>query len=433
MSNLDFSYGVYDQSGKLLKGSLIGYGELARLLDAKWVPLYLESGKEGVLLGCRFIVQIIGGREERALFLAKYPIGDLNSDIITKFYERGVLETESLEEVSYEVLGLWDKGDIENIEQIWTPYGTYEFVIGKLLANEQVRVQSSNLFKGLSLLAKVAQELQPVLPLGFKLAVSISPVEADLLIRSEEPQASVDLSEDRYLEGHTGASIYDIFYTIYNKMAQGQFGDFRFNDRRKLAEELLKIALKEYPENIYKLYRHNLNRLFQLCLGNQTDCDLILIINHIVKENLDVSGIDNRTAVELIENLAPRVYGVDNYQEVDSFLIRLYEGISDSYKRNTQKFLLRENIFWVNVVSDAVKRIAEDRDRELLHLLARKTFNESKTAKQFNEGVQKCVNRFIREDALGLLKFALDELEWESGEGGEVLVKALRELLGYGI
>ena len=425
MPNLDFSYGVYDSTGELLKGSLRGYKDLARLLDAKGVPLYLESGKEGVLLGCRFIVQIIGGREERALFLAKYPIGELHSDIITKFYERGVLETESLDEVSYEVLGLWEKGDIENIERIVTFNKIYKFVVGKLIQNEKVLVKSLDLFQSLSLLVKVAQELQPVLLLGFKMVVSKSPVEADLLIRSAEQDAAMDLEGG--VMRNARASMYAKFYRVYKEHIYGQFGEYRFKGRRELADKINKITFRDYPEDIYEHYSQDMNKLFKFCMDNSDD--LISIINRIVTEKKVVRGIEDGTVVELMEKLAPRVY--DTYHtKVVSFLLERYKGISDPHKRKLQEFLLEKNIFWEGVMRDALRRIVVERDRKLLHILARKSFTDPKTAKQFADCVRNAL-LLTRAEALDFLNLTLEELEYDSGEGGQFLVKALYDMLDY--
>ena len=429
MPNSDFRYGVYDTTGKLHKGDLKGYGELAEQLDVRRVAFYLESGKEGVILGCRFIVQIIGGREERALFIARCPIDEIGLEAIATFYERAKEEIESLEEPRYKVLGLWKRGDIEDIEKVETPAGNiYELVIGKLIANEKLSVKTSDLFKGISLIAKVVQELKSMLHLGFKFAVSKSPFEADLLIRPEEAHADVDLDIGEGRIRYAEARRFEKFYQIYKDNIYRRGGEYSFKDRKGLADEIIRIAIRKYTGDICKLYQRDVNRLFQLCMGNSED--LIRVINQIVEDELAISGIEGGTAVDVIKGLALGVYG-KGYEKVELFLLWLYKGIRTTYRKELQEFLIEKDIFWEEVVRDAVKQIAKEKDRELLHIFAGKSFADSKSAKRFAKGVRSAVDSLSREEALSSLKFVLDELEWESGEGGEILVKVLYDKLGY--
>ena len=433
MPNLDFSsgYGAYDTTGKLIKGDLKGYGELAEQLDVKRVAFYLESGREGVILGCRFIVQILGGREERALFIAQYPIEEINWNTILRFYEKGEKEIESLERPRYKVLGLWRERDIEGIERVKSIKSTdhiYEFVASKLVMNDKITVKTSDLFKGVSLVAMVVQELKPVLPLGFKFAVSKSPFDADLLVRPEEPRADVDLDMGESKIRYEDASRFRKFYQIYKEQIHRQAGDYRFKDREELEAEIMRIAIRDYTSDICRLYQRDMNKLFQFCMGNSDD--LIRVINQIVEDELAVSGIDAGTAVEVIMRLAPRIYG-KGYEKVESFLLGLYKSIEGSHKKELQEFLIRENILWEEVVRDVAKRIAEERDGELLRIIGGKSFGDARTAKRFARGVRDVVDSLSSEEALSLLKFVLDELGWESREGGEILVKALYNMLGY--
>lgn len=363
-------------------------------------------------------------REERALFIAKCPIDEIGFGAISNFYERAKEETESLEEVRYKVLGLWERGDIGGIEKVKTVDHTYEFVVGKLVTNEKIKVKSSDLFKGISLLVKVAQELKPVLQAGFRFAVSKSPFEADLLVRPEEPHADVDLDAGEDMIRYEEASRFEKFYQIYKERA----GEYSIKDRKGLADGIIRVAVRDYTSDMCKLYQRDMNKLFQLCIENPQD--LIRVINRIVEDKLAVSGIEVGTAVEVIRRLGVRVYGKGN-ERVESFLLELYKGIRDPHKKELQEFLIRESILWEEVVSDVVKRIAEEKDRELLRIFARKSLGDAKTAKRFARGVSNAVDSLSSEEALSLLKFVLDELEWESGEGGEILVKALYDKIGY--
>ncbi|CAD6493998.1 MAG: hypothetical protein CHKLHMKO_00597 [Candidatus Argoarchaeum ethanivorans] len=428
MLNLHFSYGIYDQPGELIKGNLKGYGELARELYRGKVACYLRSEKEEFILGCRFEVQIIKGRKERVIFIAKYPIEEINLDTVLRFYEEGIKEIESLERLRYKVLGLWEDGDLEKIKKV-KPLddNIYKIVVGKLVANEKINVKSSDVLKGVLLFVSVAQELKPVLHMGFRFILSRLPLEGDMLICSEEWNKDINLDTTEIRLSKAEQNWSKRLYQIYNDHTSEQISGHRFENRKRLADEIIRIALMDFTSEACKFYQTNMNKLFQPFIGHPQD--LIRVINHIVKE--DVSGIEYKTAVEVIKTLAPHVYE-KNYENVESFLSLLYKGVGESYKRKLQETFIEHDIFLEKVVNDIIKRISEEKDQELFHILARKSLNDPRTAERFNASVTKAVDSLSREESLGLLKFALDELEWESGKGGKILVKALHNnLAGY--
>ncbi len=240
MVKLFSNFGIYDQVGELCVGGLKGYEELARELDNKQVAYCLKSEKEEVILGSRLIVEIIGGREDRLMFFAKFPADEIKSDTIINFYKTAKEEIEAAEFESgryphkkFKVLGSWKKGDIEKISNQGIPERLIKRIVGKLILAEKVSVASPDLFYNISLLAKVVHELGSDLKLGFKFAVSVFPVDADFSIKPEYKNADVDTKSGiRIEEG------YEKVYYIYKRRAKGYFKS--------------KAEMKRYIEEIYE-------------------------------------------------------------------------------------------------------------------------------------------------------------------------------------
>ncbi|MCD4846183.1 MAG: hypothetical protein K8R25_17030 [Methanosarcinales archaeon] len=426
-----FNYGIYDTSGRLLKGHLKGYRDLAWQLDVNMVALYFESKNEYVILGCRFIVQIIGGRVERVLFIVKYPVKEINSDTILQLYKRAVEEIESLKGVKYNVLGLWKTGDIEDIIDIETIDNIYEIIVGKLISNEQIVVKSSDLSQGISLLAKVVLELKSVLSLGYKFIISESVFKADLLIQPKEEHVDIDIDNNHGIMKYEEKSRFTKLYGIYKELIFTQGGDYSFRSRNGLLDEIIKRDVKDYADDIFNLYQYDLDRL--LLFSTRNPDILILVINRIIKENLDISGIRDENAVKIIEELVPIICSESISSTIEIFLASVYKNIKDSDKREIQKYLIKKNIFLEEIVHDVVKRIAKERDSELLYILACRSFIDPGTAKEFDRIVKNAINSLNQKEVLNFIKFLLDEPELKPDESGKILIKALySEIIGYG-
>lgn len=242
------NYGIYDQAGELCVGSLKGYRELAIELDMKQVAGYLRSDKEEVILGCRLIVEIIGGREDRLMFFAKFPADEIKPDTIINFYKTAKEEIEAAEFESgryyhqkFRVLGLWKKGDIEKFSNQGIPEMLIRRMIGKLILVKKVTVASADLSYNISLLAKVVRELGSDLKLGFKFAVSVFPLDADLLIRPEYENADVDIKG--------GLRIREVFEKVYDIHRRDKEN---FKSRAELEKKLVKELEVKDVEEIYR-------------------------------------------------------------------------------------------------------------------------------------------------------------------------------------
>ena len=247
LKDLFSNYGVYDQGGELCGGDLKGYRALAIELDMKQVACYLKSEKEEIILGCRLIVEIIGGREDRLIFFAKFQADEIKSDTIINFYKTAKEEIEASEfelgryyHQKFRVLGLWKKGDIEGITKYEIPEMLIKRIIGKLVL-DKVSIASSVSFYNIFLLAKIIQELGSDLKLGFKFAVSVFPFNVDLLIRPEYENADVDIKKGIRIK-EVSERVYDIY--TRNKGY--------YKSRAEIEKKIVKELEEKDIEEIYK-------------------------------------------------------------------------------------------------------------------------------------------------------------------------------------
>ena len=191
----DSYFSIYhSDASRLLRG--FECYELAWSLDSRAVVFYMESQKGYAILGCRLIVQRIGGREEGRIFIEKVPINEISVERIFEFYEQAKREVENVKEHQCKVLGLYEIGDIERLNRLSINGKILEALIGKLIVDGEVRIKSSDLSKSISLVAEIVERLKGVLYLGFEFAVSQHPMKADVIIRPEDEQVDYDVDKN---------------------------------------------------------------------------------------------------------------------------------------------------------------------------------------------------------------------------------------------
>ncbi len=119
-------YGIYNSTGQLLKGNELfeQYTELAKQLDTKRSAFYLQLKENEIIFGCSLVVKAENGREERVVFIQVYknlsPGYKIESNIqlLKQFYEAVKVEIESFELKKYQLIGLWNEGDFQNIKDM---------------------------------------------------------------------------------------------------------------------------------------------------------------------------------------------------------------------------------------------------------------------------------------------------------------------------
>lgn len=364
MSNSVSNFSIYNQAGELIRGNLKGCSELVKQLDAEWIAFYFKSKDNEVILGSRLIVKIIAGREERLFFFARYSIKEITSEIIINFYEHAIKEIKKLERPEYNVIGLLSRGDIKDI--VVDRYNDFDIkpLIGSLLVNEKLELSISSIV----VIARVVEELKPLLHLGFRFIISKYRSDADLLISEYVKNVYVDTP-------------YTILYDIYKKYADALS---KVKTKAELKKEILHNAIREYPNDICKLYKHKIEKLFE-CIEDRGA--LINVINCIDVKIDDEIKIDDEVAKKIIIKII-KIYKNDyddiddiinksKLKKVEDFLSRLYETIKDeNIKKDIQIFCLEHNININYIIKDIIKRIKENKDKKLLNMLS-KTKNKA--------------------------------------------------------
>jgi len=407
----DLYFSIYDSdASRLLKG--FECYELAWSLDSRAVVFYMESQKGYAILGCRLIVQRIGGREEGRIFIEKVPINEISVERIFEFYKQAKREVENVKEHQCKVLGLYEIGDIERLNRLSIKNKEIlEALIGKLIVDGGVRIKCSDLSKSISLIAEIVERLKGVLHLGFKFVVSQLPTEADVVIRPEF-DGQVDYDVDRNEIRMDGWNVSRKIYGIYKGMR------CEYRSKKEMSYDILREAMKRFPEEICAL-KNKIGKIMILCDDIQT---LERLIKCVRNKGIKIRG---EVAYTLMDKWAERVYSKNN--EIEFFLIDLYE--QEKERRKLTELLIKKGVFWRDVVKDAIFAIY-DRDEGMLREFARKSFK----SKEFGGYVKEALEdlKFREGNLREFLRFILNNEELITGRCGEVLVKAIYDMLEEG-
>jgi len=409
----DLYFSVYDTDGKLLAGFELGASELVMQLDSRAVNCYIESNEKEVILGSCLIVQIVGGREERKIFLEKIPINEIDADKIFQFYERARDEIERIERPKFKVIGLWFEDDLERLKrQRIKNEEILEALIGKLIVDEEVRIKCSDLSKSISLVAEIVERLKGVLPLGFKFVVSQLPTEADVVIRPEfDGRVDYDVDRNEIIKEW---EVFRKIYGIYKERHE------KYRSKEEMSEDILRNAIEKIPEEICAL-ENKIGKMIEFCEDIQT---LERLIKCVRNKGIRIRG---EVAYTLMNKWAREVYGKNG--EIESFLIDLYMEQGEKGRRGLTKLLVKRGVFWREVVKDAISAIY-DRDENMLREFARKSFK----SKEFGGYVREALEdlKFRGGNLREFLRFILNNEGLIIGSCGEVLVKAIYDMLEEG-
>jgi hypothetical protein len=194
-SSSDFS--VYTTNGEQLAGDLAGYQELAHEIDKKRIVLYIDVSGQVVLCGTRLMVRIIGGREERAIFIRKYPLLEfsLKKDRVRSFYTEAKSRVESMARIRYEILGLLKEGDLLVPERD-AALSTMDAITGKILAGEPVKIKIEDLPLSFGVATKILASFTQKDLLNYTIAISQYPVDTDILISPNAAGMDLEILHD---------------------------------------------------------------------------------------------------------------------------------------------------------------------------------------------------------------------------------------------
>jgi len=407
----DSYFSIYhSDASRLLRG--FECYELAWSLDSRAVVFYMESQKKYATLGCRLIVQRIGGREERRIFIEKVPINEISVERIFEFYEHAKREVENVKEHPCKVLGLYERGDIERLNRLSINGKILEALIGKLIVDGEVRIKSSDLSKSISLVAEIVERLKGVLHLGFEFAVSQRPMKADVIIRPEDEQVDydVDKNEIKMKEWEVFRKIYGIYKERHEK----------YRSKEEMSEDILRNAIEKIPEEICAL-KNKIGKIIEFCDDIRTLEQLIRCVRN---KGIRIRG---ETAYTLMNKWAGEVYGKN--EEIENFLKGLYMKQEEKERRKLTKLLIKKGVFWRDVVKDAISAIY-DRDEDMLREFARKSFK----SKEFGGYVREALEDLMLKggNLREFLRFILNNEGLIIGSCGKVLVNAIFNRLEEG-
>ena len=385
-------------------------------LDSRAVNCYIESNEKEVILGSCLIVQIVGGREERKIFLEKIPINEIDANKIFQFYERARDEIERIERPKFKVIGLWSEGDLERLKrQRIKNEEILEALIGKLIVNEEVRIKCSDLSKSISLVAEIVERSKGVLHLGFKFVVSQLPTEADVVIRPEfDGRVDYDVDRNEIIKEW---EVFRKIYGIYKERHE------KYRSKEEMSEDVLRNATEKIPEEICAL-KNKIGKIIEFCEDIKT---LERLIRCVRNKGIKIQG---EVAYTLMNKWAREVYGKN--EEIESFLKGLYMKQGEKERRKLTKLLVKRGVFWREVVNDAISAIY-NRDEDMLGEFAGKSFKREEFERYVGEALEDLRGGNLRE----FLRFILNNKELinnkeKIGSCGKVLVNAIFNRLEEG-
>lgn len=440
-------FGVYNSTGRLLAGNknFEEYTELAKQLDIKRSALYVETGAGEILLGCSLLVKIKMGREERVVFIASYAPEDIISDMswITRFYREAKSHVENLETIRYQVLGLWETGDLEGIHTTGIPTKSIEYPAGKLLSGQRVSVRTSDLSNGIPFMGGLISKFSLLHSLDFSFALSLSPSPVDSSVSPGEPDPDFFLEAGEALpypgQPSYSGRYYELLYRSFSRLVENP--DFRkhFQTNSGGREEFFERVLESLLENntpeaidtfassgamdsFFGMYRKNpkaLKIIVEALLSTHR-ADRFVIIH------------DEELAADLIIALG-EVQPANN-KRLEAFLMKLYRRLNTREKKiRIHRHFLEKNIFYENFIAELMQLLenashvpqGSPDDSALLWLCAGASFSGNRREKEaFEAGVKKGLAHLSPSKTIDFLKYVINALEMP-GEGGIVLLENL--------
>ena len=423
-SSSDFS--VYSTNGEQLAGDLAGYQELAHQIDKKRIVLYVEASDTAILFGTRLMVQIIGGREERAIFIKKYSLSEfsLEKDRVRSFYDEAKVRVENLALIKYRVLGLLKESDIPVQERSVT-VSTIAAITGKILVKEPVKIKIEDLPLSFGVATKILESFtQKHIP-GYTIAITQYPVDTDILISPNVSGMDLEILTTGAERIQPGFEKNRLFFEALSAV---------YDQRRT---SLRASALRD-PDTLSRMLRKSL-----------LDSD---ILNDIVEKDpkdttrviLDVYRNDADALHTIVKKI---LYGNKNVDEVPADIVALvvshiieseknpspedreilkqgYHRGNDDQKKKIQHFLILLGIFEDYFLKDLVEFSVKDGDIQLLKsVITSQKFN--------NKGLQVLKNTVrgtsVEQDQV--LKFIelmfASDLDKEPGDKGYKLYLAI--------
>jgi hypothetical protein len=377
-SSSDFS--VYSTNGEQLTGDLAGYNELAHQLDKKRIVFYFEASGKTVLLGTRLIVQIIGGREERAIFIKKYTVPEfpMTGDFINHFYDDARTHVENLEEIKYRVLGLLKEGDLP-IRERSNRISTLSAIIGKILIRVPVKIKIEDLSLSFGTLKKIVESCDQKNIPNYKITIAQYPYDEDVLISPNITGMDLEIlntGEER-IQSVFGKdqilfqAISEIFEEQRNRLKNADFQDknkfSRILKSYLIDSDILDEIIKQNPketQDILDLYQDDSTSLYE-------------ISRTIFVYNKTLYGIDKKFVIRIVDHITKSIETPDS-DDIGILKTGYIDGNEDS-KNAIRKYLISHGIFEEYFFKDLFYTSIKTCDLHLLELaIINPSFNEQR-------------------------------------------------------
>lgn len=452
LSSLDseLRFAVFNSTGNLLRGERgfdrAEYSEIAKKCDRGECSLYCRVDSTGILiLGRRFLVRAMGGREERVSVVAEYTGGDIAGAFGT-FYDGARSAVENLEDRSYQVVGIWEEGDILDHTPLSTvstssPDPTFLFpgvgsyslrepvsgalmplYAGKIIANEEATVRLSATRPGLALIQDVSSALRTDcrLKIPFSCALAKYHPETDLWVTADEAGQQRKGGPDDGVHGS------EYFQALYRYIERG--AAIGTTDRNSFAREA-KTGFFEsegasriigyFPngyDSLFRLYLHDSAALEKLLRGIPSDRPLSLSegVSLDVLRALASGGRRSPSASSWF-------YPADPVRTYAPALIR---GLSGSNRDQAREILVKEGYFIESVVEELVSDALKYGNSKGIDLLSRMTLANDGERESFAAITGKKVAGMGFDEAVERIKAFL---QW-NGKRSEAMQKALLAL-----
>ncbi|MBC8521663.1 MAG: hypothetical protein H8D26_06710 [Methanomicrobia archaeon] len=348
--------GIYEQSGKLVKGDLEGYGELASSRHSAGSLCYINvTGKGEIILGSCIKVKKRGGREDRRMPICKTEMREIKR-LASEFFKSCVDE---LEEEGYEIIGSIKEGDVQQLTKVEETEKQFDGLlgsaVGRVVFGEKVIVKSSNPVDSVSFIAGINRELESVLHLGFIFEISETPSTSDVNILPEVRRWDIDLDNS---VGETGT--YIDYYNAYKSIERHKKLE-SINSRAELKEEILsqrweidfsRAFREEDREKVKELYEERRIEFLEKLVGLSDTTDISWVVNEI-GNYFSPPQINREVAAKLIEKTLSEVDAPG-----EKLLIDLYNQLRADVDFLLTDFLKRERV--INKLGNARKSIKRE-------------------------------------------------------------------------
>ncbi|MCS3923912.1 hypothetical protein [Methanosalsum natronophilum] len=438
MQGLGTDFFVFNSTGKLLSGDgqhyTNEYSSLAKQLDSKRNALYLNLDSEGnLVLGCSFLVKQVGGREERVVCISSCTRDryDVKSSPINEFYQRAVTEIKKIDKYEYEIVGIWEEGDIsriEDLENIVVDPDLKRYIEGKIISDEKVSVISYDAVNPITVISSIYPLLEKFLGNDITINVSKYPYNIAISFSSMEPEPDLELM-GRDIVTWKKAPPYSDYYIILSQTFEIEenypLPHFAGKDREHIAREAKKNIFKKYTGQVLNIFNHpnSINKLFNLY---KNDIEILSDIFKTKYQAINQMYIENDSLIAQIileyeANRDQSLVGISGTNVPSILFSKLHD---ESIKKQLVSKLMKLNPYPSYALEYFVKKAIVYQDIDMLKELTYFSIPyDPRLSRDFENTVERHFQQISLSGYIDILKLLADNIRSKSGDGGKLLYK----------